>query len=107
VPQRGLKVLRKKMPQRKASEMGREALIEATINGESGGACDRLDHGKTMFQMVTPMQPLLPHRRSMRKKNRKGRLYFGLHKASVSSSWRSIHVMRCVHQGLREMERTL
>ncbi len=54
VPQRGLKVLLKKMPQRKASEMGREALIEAAINGESGGACDRLDHGKTMFQMDDP-----------------------------------------------------
>ncbi len=40
-------------------------------------------------------------------RNRKGRLYFKLYKASVSSSLRSIHIMRCVHQGLREMGRTL
>jgi hypothetical protein len=56
MPQREPKVLRKNMPQRKASEMGGETLIQykATKNEESGGACDRLDHGKTMFQMDDP-----------------------------------------------------
>jgi hypothetical protein len=56
MPQREPKLsLEKKMPQRKASEMGGKTLFEGhEKNGESWGACDRLDHGKTMFQTDDP-----------------------------------------------------